>query len=295
MNKKKLEQLRRELSAMPEGALHVKHSSKYTSFVEYTAESGAKNINKEQDKIYALARKKYIKNEIAIMEETSDGKLIKLNAQRNKMLTNFEKSGLDLARITMTPSQYKWMHDTFPSNQTHKEDLIHITSSGIAMRSKSECKIGNMYEKLGIPYRYEMALTMDVFDLVEYLVEVTKDYRHGKRLYSYSGNLCFWNVPPELSWMNQRGSIWRRFDASKGTITIFPDFNPLTFDGQRLVHEHEGMTSDPYYRSNASERIFVMRHSGAVTSDNLFFTFEQDLLDSRYLESFLRDNILTRI
>lgn len=296
----KLYVLSRELRRLPEGTLYLKQGPRYTAFVQYTpvkdvarssgpasntASSGVeRNINRNMDLVYLLARKKYLSLYIPVLKGCDRSEL-------DRLLTKYAKAGLDISRITLTPMQYKWIHDKYPMNPFRPEDKKYASISGVKTRSKSEREILNQYELLGIPTRYEMALEVDLSSLLPELEKYTAAFRNGKGLFHYSSGMCFWNVPPELSWMNMRGSIWRSFDPRTGTVIIYPDYSTLTCDNKIIYHEHEGVASNPLYRCTASDRVFVLRETGTVSAENLITTFECDLTSSGQLKKTLETRV----
>jgi len=54
----------------------------------------------------------------------------------------------------------KWMNEPYEKNPHHPEHLIHKTSSGILVRSKSEAMIERFLHTNQIPFRYECALNL---------------------------------------------------------------------------------------------------------------------------------------
>ena len=54
----------------------------------------------------------------------------------------------------------KWMDSPYERNMNHPENLIHKTSSGIHVRSKSEAMIALFLHTHQIPFRYECALNL---------------------------------------------------------------------------------------------------------------------------------------
>lgn len=300
-NIKKINILKKELLHMPDGSLHIRHRNSYSIFTQYFFRGNERNINKDHELIHLLARKKYLTRLIPFLEAEeeysvpSSGSEV-LYRRVNDVLNDFKSAGLEIARITMTPKQYRWMHGNFTSNPSHPEDLKFTTPSGILVRSKSERFIGERYEFIGAPYRYEMPFTINVSQLVSYMTNFFSDFLKGRPLcFRDQYGFCVWNVPNEFSWMNSPGSVWRLFDSKTGTITIYPDFTTLTADNELIIHEHEGLCDNPRYRCNASERIFLLRHSGAVSDENLILTFENDLEDINTLTDMLNRRIRPRI
>lgn len=56
--------------------------------------------------------------------------------------------------------QLQWMNEPFDRNRNHPEHLIHQTSNGILVRSKSESMISHCLHTHSIPFRYECALQL---------------------------------------------------------------------------------------------------------------------------------------
>lgn len=59
---------------------------------------------------------------------------------------------------TSKPDILAWKEASFQTNPTHPENLIHVTNSGLKVRSKSEVLIATALEKYGLPFRYECLL-----------------------------------------------------------------------------------------------------------------------------------------
>lgn len=286
---------------LPDGTLHIKHRNTHTIFTHYISKGNEHNINKQFRLIHQLARKKYLTRLIPLLEAESDisvpaTEIRKLKKRVDELLNQYKNAGLQLTQITLTPKQYQWMHEKYRSNPSHRENLKYATPSGILLRSKSERLIGERYEFIGAPYRYEMPMEINVSKLVACMEKYFYGQLRGQPLYFLDPyGYCVWNVPDEFQWMNYQGSVWRLYNPKTGTITIYPDFTSLTIDNELIIHEHEGVCDDPRYRSNASERVFLMRHSGAVREENLIVTFERDLEDINVLTEMLERRVLSRI
>ena len=285
---KKCNKLIREMQKLPKGTLYIKHGKAYTAFVQYLKQGKAQNINRNTDLIYSLARKKYLSLYLPVLKGEPRTEL-------DKLLLNYKSAGLNIARITMSSTQYAWMKGKYKTNPFRPQDKKYSSNSGVLTRSKSEREITNQYEWFGIPMRYEAALTVDLSQLVSSLEKYTANFRAGKALFHYSSGQCVWNVPLELSWMNMHGSLWRGMDPQTFTTTIYPDFTTKTYDDSLIYHEHEGVADNPFYRCTASDRVFVLRETGAVLEENLITTFEQDLADSQKIKRILETRILPRI
>ena len=60
-------------------------------------------------------------------------------------------------------SAQKWRAESYETNPSHPENLIHTTLAGHKVRSKSEVIISNLLYTNQIPYRYEAALPLKEF------------------------------------------------------------------------------------------------------------------------------------
>lgn len=60
-------------------------------------------------------------------------------------------------------SVQKWCCESYETNHSHPENLIHTTLAGHKVRSKSEVIIANLLYTNRIPYRYEAALQLNEF------------------------------------------------------------------------------------------------------------------------------------
>lgn len=167
--KKRLEEelmsLERELNNLPAGSLYIKKNRKWILFYE-RKDGKSRCINKDQDLIYALARKQFVILLIQFIEELLyelDSEIDPcsfsgLLAAFDELLDKFERGGLEIDRITMTPNQYIWNSNRESQKQNRREELIYPTIGRVYMRTKSEQTLGNLLERLGIPYRYESNL-----------------------------------------------------------------------------------------------------------------------------------------
>lgn len=292
-----LKRIKGSLSHKDSAHLQVKRCGKKVLFYEY-ADGKTTYLRKQSPRLYKLARQRYCRllyevlrarkqygHESAEMEE----RLGKLTEFTKKL----DQGNLELARVVMTPKQYKWFAGVHRTKKFTAQPgaTEYRTNAGTRVRSKSESHIGNALEALGVPYIYELQMRIDVFPLVQNLQATLNE----RNLYSISGNTTFWNVPTQLEWMNSPGSIWRSYYYRDGHLTIYPDFSVMLADGEVLVWEHEGPSADSVYRCNASERVFVMQQTKAVDRKNLVYTFEYDVLDAEALDAVISERILSRL
>lgn len=160
--------LKQEISMLPEGRLIIKRNRKWVLY--YVRKNGKlRGITKDKDLVYQLARRHYITLLIQLLEEYTEDMncelsalpLSKLFSEIDALFARFERGKLDIDRITMTPNQYIWNSDRESKKPTRREELIYPTIGRIYMRSKSEQTLGNLLERLHIPYRYEALIRIN--------------------------------------------------------------------------------------------------------------------------------------
>jgi len=99
------------VSQLPSGALYIIHDKDRISFYEKT-DSGKKYLSKRSDLLYTLARKRYLLELLRTIDSTSSYGFdsTEWNKQFNKLsdfLLDIAKGRLDVARVVLTPKQYK--------------------------------------------------------------------------------------------------------------------------------------------------------------------------------------------
>ncbi|MDO4870027.1 MAG: hypothetical protein Q4A65_07090 [Bacillota bacterium] len=257
LEKKKVEQFKKELKALPEGTLYLNKTSG-KSYYEHVIDGKRRPISKDLDQIYQLARKKYLELRLREYCEsfTHNGKYLKLQGGNaatriRKLLKRYGESGLDVMRITCSEKQYRWAHATFAQNPRNPEEKRYSTYSGIKVRSKSEQRIGNELELNGIPYRYEQLFR------------------------SYVG------------WME--GTLGGRGNGYKD---YYPDFIIMTATGDTIIWEHLGRVDLEDYRAHNAEKICAYRQGEGIKDDMLILTFEKDFQDANYLRELIAQRVL---
>lgn len=296
-------------SKLPEGKLYIRRDSNKVAF--YRCE-GKKQIymSKKADETYELARRKYLtvllKN-LKFAVETryslcSSASAKKLSAedrnplrQLHDLIIMYDEGNLDLARIVMTPSQYRWYNADFNQKKINMYSAVK-TNSGTAVRSKSERTIADCLSLFSVPFHYEQRRTVEVTALVNALKHRLKDtgFSGGGSTY-YASGTCYWNVPKELEWINTPGSVWRSYNNRTGSLVMFNDFTTIATNGEEIVWEHEGMCDDFIYRCNASERISILQYTNTVPRRNIIVTYEDDTNDPEKLIDIIKRDILPRL
>ncbi len=160
-----LNELRKELKHLPQGRLYIKRTRKWISFYVFL-DGRTSGITKDKTRVYQLARRQYITLVIRYIDSFLDDLVSFMDSARHSQILaefdalfeRFENAGLDLNRITMTPNQYIWNSDRESKKTNRREELIYPTVGRVFMRTKSEQMLGNLLERLHIPYRYESRL-----------------------------------------------------------------------------------------------------------------------------------------
>lgn len=257
LESKKAKRLRQELKKMPSGQLYVNKSNGYIYF-EQAINGQRRNISKDIDLVYRLARKRYVKLQLNEYDHlfSNGGKTIRLNSnsasmKARRLLMSYGEIGLDVMRITCSEEQYHWAHARYPQNTFDEEGKKYSTYSGIKVRSKSEQKIGNELELNGIPYRYEMGFSLYV------------------------------------AWMEEVLGM-----SGKGYKTYYPDFTILTATGDLILWEHLGRVDEKKYRSHNAEKISAYRQGSKTKDAMLILTFEADVQEAGWLQEIITCRVL---
>lgn len=176
-----LEYYQKELTEMPDGYLgrkKVNNNFYYYQQLNVKKNGLCRRIQKhlshnssDEWTIALLKRKRFL--ELSLRP---------LNVQIKRMehfLTNFNEfnpteiensmsptySGIEMKQASSDPSfvinEKAWLTEPFESNPFERERLIHTTSNGLHVRSKSEAIIVNLLDNSGIPFRYEAPLKLD--------------------------------------------------------------------------------------------------------------------------------------
>lgn len=163
-----LNMLKQELESLPEGSLYITKNRRWVSFYRH-CNGHSQGITKDKPLIYSLARRHYL----ALLTEFLEDLLVSIGgdlsaesfsrflSELEELFKKFEKGNLDIDRITMTANQYIWNSNRESQKQTHREDLIYPTIGRVYMRTKSEQTLGNLLERLHIPYRYESTVRIN--------------------------------------------------------------------------------------------------------------------------------------
>lgn len=292
--------IRKIINGLPDAKLYISNQgSRVTFFSVVNGEQ--KYISKKSPLIYALARRRYLSMLLEILELTGSRRkrdILRretLVAKLQKFVCICETGNLDIARIILTKGQYQWFTKNFRQKHLDKA-TAYSTTGGLCVRSKSERDIINHCEAFAVPFHYEEQQIIYVKELVDRLQDdLTRSGKMSRELYTFRNSRVFWNVPPELEWMNATGSIWKTYYPPNGTITIFIDIKIMFADGHLLLWEHEGMMNNFFYRCNASERASILTFTKTVRKELLLETYEHDIDTPEKLINIIERTILPRL
>lgn len=163
-----LKVLKQELDSLPEGSLYITKNRRWVSFYLYR-NGRSRGITSDESLIYSLARRQYLTLLIRFLEDLlmnigcdlSSNSFSRFLSELENLFHKFEKGKLDIDRITMTANQFIWNSDRQSQKPTRREELIYPTIGRVYMRTKSEQTLGNLLERLHIPYRYETTVRIN--------------------------------------------------------------------------------------------------------------------------------------
>lgn len=156
--------MQQELALIKEGSLCIRKREGKVHFNCYDwATRKTTSLRNNTAQIYELARRMFLENRIKAIEANSkrlsavleNAECARHEILLRKKLDKYATAGLDLSRILFTKEQNEWIDEPYTPNPYHPEDLIHPTTGGFMMRSKSEADIGSRLELIGLPYRFD--------------------------------------------------------------------------------------------------------------------------------------------
>lgn len=175
---KKQKSVNLELSVYPTGHLTQEMRKGHLVYV-HTLKDGERRIRKtitnQPEKMKVLARKKYLETELLVLEEN---RLViqKALARVSDITAGAILSGLPKSYAKI-PQDYffsdpvscdfadQWMQEPYKQSDYKPERKTHLTSRGLAVRSKSEVLIAEKLYEYQVPFRYEQVLTIGKYNL----------------------------------------------------------------------------------------------------------------------------------
>ena len=243
---KEISSIESQLKELPEGSLTCARNGKHYKWYRSNGHNQTYISKKDRPLAEQLAVKKYLflvlkelKNEKAAIEKylrchckgpMLSEKLLTDNTEYKQLLTsNFKPLSKELC---------EWANASYPINLKYPQQLIHKTTSGIYVRSKSEAIISTLLFTHKIPFRYECEL-----QLGEITIYPDFTIRHPK-----TGKEYYWehfgrmddtayskNVPLKLQTYISHGII-----PSIQLITTYETMeNPLSSETvERIIKEY---------------------------------------------------------
>lgn len=185
----KINTINQKLSKLPKGRLLCVHNGKYLKWFQSDGKKPIYIPKKNRQLAEQLAVKKYLslqREELIREKEIIDSylKVHDMEKLKSEQLISNDSEYKELLSPYFTPtsnSLLEWMNSPYDKNEKHPEHLIHKTSSGNYVRSKSESMIAMVLHKKLIPFRYECALELG--DVVLYPDFTIRHPRTGKVFY----------------------------------------------------------------------------------------------------------------
>lgn len=177
-----------QLKDMPPGTLNCARNGNYYKWYQSDGQNNIYIPKKKQSTAQQLALKKYLS---LLLEDLSHEKhAIQLYLEHHsttpkapQLLNNPEFNSLISPHfMPLSQELSNWMQEIYERNTNYPDQLIHKSSSGNFLRSKSESIIDMLLHINRIPFRYECALRLS-----ETVLFPDFTIRHPK-----TGNVYYW-------------------------------------------------------------------------------------------------------
>lgn len=169
------EYLQQKLSSFPEGELVIHKNGAYHRWVikkgtqhEYIPKSDRSIAEVMALKKYYFLRLGEVEQEPSLIRSytknfsvTSNSKTLSAADLLKETSPYYELLQGYFSKDKLPISAQKWCSESYETNHSHPENLIHTTLAGHRVRSKSEVIIANLLYTNRIPYRYEAALQLN--------------------------------------------------------------------------------------------------------------------------------------
>lgn len=182
--KRSLEQMQRiadsfekELEILPQGSLSMRQQNKNRYYYRNVWSNGKRhktylNLTKKRNRLLLkkLQRRRFIEECLPILK--SDLQVLKRAVgaftpyDPAQVLAGLAPAYQDICPdpdlwLPAEPDIKRWAKEPYPRYEGYPEGLIHETSTGLLVRSKSESMIADALTLYGIPFRYEQLLSAD--------------------------------------------------------------------------------------------------------------------------------------
>lgn len=186
-----------EIEKCPEGKLTSEKRKQGTLIFCATKKTDGRKqrkcINKDTQMIHGLARREFLEKELDVLKsnialveglldeyrDTSTETILSLLPQRvqwlpmNFFLSERENKAMEKFRL--------WLEEPYEQSSYKAESKRHMTSRGLAVRSKSELAIAETLYKYDIPFRYEQVLHFGKYNVAPDFLP--RNRRTGKQFY----------------------------------------------------------------------------------------------------------------
>ena len=238
--------IERQLEGLPEGSLTCARNA--THYKWYYSDGHGQIYIPKRNRGFAeqLAMKKYLvlklkelRNEKRAIESYLEKHDENQNVADELLINNSEYQKLLLPNFKpLTKELQEWEEAPYPVNQKYPQQLIHKTTSGKCVRSKSEAIISTLLSANKIPFRYECELKLgEIIIFPDFTIlhpETRKIYywEHFGRMDDEAYNR---NVPIKLQTYISQGII-----PSVRLITTYETMkNPLSAETvERIIKEY---------------------------------------------------------
>lgn len=175
---KKQKSVNMQLNKCPAGHLMQTKRGEQTAYMQIMKQNDKRirrAITRQPEIVEGLARKKYLETELLVLEEN---RLViqKALARVSDITAGAILSGLPKSYAKI-PQDYffsdpvscdfadQWMQEPYKQSDYKPERKTHLTSRGLAVRSKSEVLIAEKLYEYQVPFRYEQVLTIGKYNL----------------------------------------------------------------------------------------------------------------------------------
>ena len=163
---KELESIQNKICEFPNGKLICVHNGNYVKWHQSDGHKITYIPKKNRELAEQLAMKKYLclKEDELIKKQDAIQTYLKQCESENKATELYELP--EYAELLLpfgcpkSQELKEWMETPYTKNPICPEQLVHKTSSGIMVRSKSEAIITMLLHMYQIPFRYECALQL---------------------------------------------------------------------------------------------------------------------------------------
>lgn len=161
--------LEKELETVPRGRLASQKRKDGVAMLQEIRAKGVRHrfvVTKEAAVVRGLIRKELFEKELSQLKENmrilrvSIGKMTEREPGENVKCLKERIPGLKEELITEALAEEgdEWSREAYEQSAFRPEERTHITSRGLAVRSKSEAAIAEMLYRYGVAFRYEQII-----------------------------------------------------------------------------------------------------------------------------------------